>query len=184
MNRLFIVLAVLTLSFSCKDKKVEDKVVAESTMEKNQTTSKNVESDVKFPIYDFDAFEPLLHKDDDNTYVINFWATWCQPCIAEMPHFEQVYAEQKDNNVKVILVNLDMPNMWKSRLEPYVEKKNIQSEVVILDDPKQNVWIPKVSEEWGGAIPATLIYNKDKRSFYERGFTYEELNQELSKFTK
>lgn len=184
MNRLFTFFTVLVLSFSCKEQKTENTEVAESTMEKNQTASINEVADVKFPVYDFNAFEPLLHKDDGNTYIINFWATWCQPCIEEMPHFEKVNAEQKENNVKVILVSLDMPNMWKSRLEPYVENKDIQSEVVILDDPKQNVWIPKVSEEWGGAIPATLIYNKDKRSFYERGFTYEELNEELSKFTK
>ena len=85
-------------------------------------------------------------------------------------------------NVKVVLVSLDMPSMWKSRLEPFVEKKGLQSEVVILDDPKQNTWIPKVSEEWGGGIPATLIYNKGKRSFYERGFTYEELTNELNQF--
>ena len=61
-------------------------------------------------------------------------------------------------------------------------KNKIQSQVVILDDPKQNDWIPKVSEEWGGGIPATLIYNEDKRTFYERGFTYEELNNELKTF--
>jgi thiol-disulfide isomerase/thioredoxin len=133
-------------------------------------------------VYDFERLEPLLHKDDGTTYVINFWATWCTPCLEELPYFEQVGAEQKDNNVKVILVSLDLPHMWKSRLEPYVEKKGIQSEVVILDDPKQNEWIPKVAEDWGGGIPATLIYNKDKRTFYERGFTYEELNQELGKF--
>jgi hypothetical protein len=72
--------------------------------------------------------------------------------------------------------------MWKSRLEPFVEEKGMKSKVVILDDPKQNEWIPKVSEDWGGGIPATLIYNKDKRTFYEKGFTYEELNEELEKF--
>ncbi|WP_375323827.1 TlpA disulfide reductase family protein [Flagellimonas sp. GZD32] len=183
MNRLFILFAILVLSFSCKEQKAEIKEVAESTSNQTQTEKTDERADVNIPVFDFDALEPMLYKDDGNTYIVNFWATWCQPCIAEMPFFEQVYAEQKDNNVRVILVNLDMPNMWKSRLEPYVEKNNIQSEVVILDDPKQNEWIPKVSEEWGGAIPATLIYNKDKRSFYERGFTYEELNEELSKFT-
>ncbi|SDR04281.1 TlpA family protein disulfide reductase [Flagellimonas zhangzhouensis] len=184
MNRLFILLTVLVLIFSCKDQKAKNNEVADSSLVESSTNNTKDEADVKFPVYDFNAFEPLLHKDDGITYIVNFWATWCQPCIEEMPHFERVNAEQKENNVKVILVSLDMPNMWKSRLEPYVEKKDIQSEVVILDDPKQNVWIPKVSEEWGGAIPATLIYNKDKRSFYERGFTYEELNEELSKFTK
>lgn len=140
------------------------------------------EEPVKFPVYSFEDFEPLLHQNDDKTYVVNFWATWCKPCIAEMPYFERIHAEQKDNNVEVLLVSLDMPGMWKSRLEPFVEEKGMKSKVVILDDPKQNEWIPKVSEDWGGGIPATLIYNKDKRTFYEKGFTYEELNEELEKF--
>ncbi|MBO0322546.1 TlpA family protein disulfide reductase [Muricauda sp. CAU 1633] len=171
----------LILLCGCGEKKKQksDEDTAEETqVAQNQSTS---EEAVKFPIYDFESFEPILNKDGDKTYVINFWATWCKPCIAELPYFEKINAEQSDK-VEVILVSLDMPSMWKSRLEPFVENKKLQSEVVILDDPKQNDWIPKVDEEWGGGIPATLIYNKNKRSFYERGFTYEELNTELNKF--
>ena len=182
MNRLLFFGLVLSIFFSCAEKKEENKEEAETAEKEVIAQEDNTTADVKFPIYDFEDFEPMLHKKDDKTYIINFWATWCKPCIEEMPYFERVYAEQKDNNVEVIFVSLDMPNMWKSRLEPYVENKEIQSQVVILDDPKQNEWIPKVSEEWGGGIPATLIYNKDKRIFYERGFTYEELNEELNKF--
>ena len=72
--------------------------------------------------------------------------------------------------------------MWQKRLVPFVKEKKLQGEVVILDDPKMNEWIPKVDEDWQGGIPATLIYNKEKRRFFERGFTYEELNTELGKF--
>ncbi|MBA4746608.1 MAG: TlpA family protein disulfide reductase [Muricauda sp.] len=182
MNRLFALGLMVFIFFGCAEKKKKDTEVAEKVDTVTVAQEDIATAGVKFPVYDFEGLEPLLHKKDDKTYIINFWATWCKPCIKEMPYFERVHAEQKNNNVKVILVNLDMPNMWKSRLEPYVENKGIQSEVVILDDPKQNDWIPKVSEEWGGGIPATLIYNKDKRTFYERGFTYEELNEELNTF--
>ena len=90
--------------------------------------------------------------------------------------------EMKDEGVEVVLVSLDMPSMWKSKLEPFVEKKDIQSKVIILDDPKMNDWIPQIDEEWGGGIPATLIYKGDKRAFFERSFTYEELKTALDKF--
>lgn len=184
MNRLLVFVLLLIVLVSCKQKQEGDEVKTD-TMESEQVPDKGmVAADVNFPIYDFDGLEPLLHREDDHTYIINFWATWCKPCLEELPYFEQVLEEQKNNKVKIILVSLDMPHMWKSNLEPYVAKKGIKSEVVILDDPKQNDWIPKVSEEWGGAIPATLIYNKDKREFYEKGFTYEELNTELNKFIK
>ena len=137
---------------------------------------------VIFPIYDFNGLEPLLNRKDDKTYIINFWATWCKPCVEEMPYFEKTFAEQKDNGVEMILVSLDMPSMWKKRLEPFVKEKKLKGEVVILDDPKMNDWIPKIDEDWQGGIPATLIYNKDNRIFYPHGFTYEELNTELNKF--
>ncbi|RIV67527.1 TlpA family protein disulfide reductase [Flagellimonas aequoris] len=180
MNRLLILFFMGFLVMGCGDgKKQKDGADSQEVA----LESENADN-VPFPIYDFDRLEPLLHKDDDQTYIINFWATWCKPCLEELPYFEKVGAEQKDNKVKVILVSLDMPHMWKSRLEPYVKNKGIESEVVILDDPKQNEWIPKVNEEWGGGIPATLIYNKGKRSFFEHGFTYEELNAALKDFVQ
>lgn len=182
MNRLLFFVLIGALATACGDGK-KQQVNENETARSVDILAQAEENDkVKFPVYDFDDLEPLLYKNDGTTYVINFWATWCKPCLEELPYFERVSIEQKDGKIKVILVNLDMPHMWKSRLEPYVEKKGIQSEVVILDDPKQNEWLPKVAEDWGGGIPATLIYNKDKRKFYERGFTYEELNQELIKF--
>ncbi|TXN36735.1 TlpA family protein disulfide reductase [Flagellimonas hymeniacidonis] len=178
---LLLSMTVLFLMSSCKGEqksKTDNKDVTPEYAEAQSETA----DQVKFPIYDYEGLKPLLYKDDGKTYVINFWATWCKPCIVELPYFEQVYAEQKDNNVEVVLVSLDMPSMWKSKLEPFVEKKGLKSKVVILDDPKQNDWIPKIAEDWGGGIPATLIYSKNKRSFYPQGFTYEELNKEISKF--
>jgi len=81
----------------------------------------------------------------------------------------------------LILVSLDLESKWKSQLEPFVEKHNLKGEVVILDDAKMNDWIPKVDKDWSGGIPATLIYNKEKRVFFEKGFTYKELSKELNK---
>jgi thiol-disulfide isomerase/thioredoxin len=175
----FLVMVILILS-SCKDKK-------NTSQEEGIVSSEVEDSTMKetiFPVYDYEGLKPLLYRDDDKTYIINFWATWCKPCIEEMPFFEKTYEEQKDNNVALIFVSLDMPSMWKSRLEPFVKKKGLKGKVVILDDPNMNDWIPQVDEDWGGGIPATLFYNKDKRAFFESGFTYEELNEELNKFLK
>ncbi|RDY58157.1 TlpA disulfide reductase family protein [Flagellimonas nanhaiensis] len=177
-----IAIAILLLTSCGNKEKQETKHQQEDMAHYAEATSINTDDQSKFPIYDFEGLEPMLHRQDGKTYIINFWATWCRPCIEEMPYFERVNAEQKDNNVKVILVNLDMPSMWKTRMEPYVEKKQLKSEIVILDDPKQSEWISKIDENWGGGIPATLIYNKEKRMFYPHGFTYEELNKELGKF--
>lgn len=129
--------------------------------------------------YNFEGLEPLLTKSNDSTYVINFWATWCKPCIKEMPYFEKLNTAYATDKVKVIFVSLDFPDKLEKQVIPFIEKNNIQSEVVLLDDSDANRWIPLVSNDWSGAIPATIIYNKNTRRFFERSFTFEELEKEV-----
>lgn len=131
---------------------------------------------------DYEGLAPFLEMNDDKTYVVNFWATWCLPCVKELPYFEYVNQNYKSKNVEVILVSLDFPDQKTSRLIPYINKKKLQSKIIHLDDPNEQVWISKVDESWSGAIPATIIYNKNKRKFYEQSFTLDQLKQELKQF--
>jgi len=130
-------------------------------------------------VLSFNDFEPHLHFLNDTTYLVNFWATWCTPCVDELPAFERIRKEYERKNVKVLLVSLDFPRQLDSRLVPFLEKHGIGSEVVLLDDPDANKWIDKVDPEWSGAIPATLIYNKSSREFHEGSFTYDELKKKV-----
>jgi len=131
----------------------------------------------------FKDYKQLLHQKDDTTYVINFWATWCAPCIKEMPAFVKLQEGYKDKKLKIILTSMDFGSNVDARVKGFMNKHNITSEVVVLDDPDSNSWIDKVSPEWSGGIPATLIYDKDKRLFFEKEFTYKELEQVInSKF--
>ncbi|MGK4568960.1 TlpA disulfide reductase family protein [Flavobacterium sp. 3HN19-14] len=124
----------------------------------------------------------MLKIENDTTYVVNFWATWCQPCVAELPNFEKINATLKNKKIKVILVSLDMKKQVETALLPFIKRKNLQSEVIFLNDPDANSWIGKVDANWSGAIPATVIYNSQKRQFYERSFTFDELNNEIKQF--
>ena len=125
----------------------------------------------------FEEFEPLLNKDNDTVYVINFWVTWCKPCIKEMPDFEKFWAEYKNKNVKLYLVSLDFPNKHEELLIPFVEKHNIKSEVIHLTDTDSNKWIDKVSPLWSGSLPATLVYKGNSAEFYETTLTFEDLKR-------
>lgn len=119
-----------------------------------------------------------MNRDDGYSYVVNYWATWCGPCVKELPFFEQLLTAYQKDKVRVILVSLDFPKKVDSKLLPFLNKHNIQSEVVLLDDPKSNIWIDKVDPSWEGAIPVTIIYNGDKEVFWDKAFhSYEELNE-------
>lgn len=120
----------------------------------------------KLAIYErFEELEHIFQHENDTTYVINFWATWCKPCVAELPYFDDLYKEYKDDKVKIILVSLDFPKQIETKLKPFIKNNNVLPEVKMLKDSDINRWGEKVSEEWDGAIPITLIYNKDKRLF-------------------
>ena len=149
----------------------------------NQVIVSHVDSEVDTPFVtvDYEGLESYLEESDATVHVVNFWATWCKPCIKELPYFETIREKYSGENVKVILVSLDFPDQ-KERLTHFIEKRNIQSEVVFLDDGDANSWIPKVDVSWTGAIPVTIIYTDEKRSFYERSFTYKELEEELKLF--
>ncbi|TDQ23913.1 AhpC/TSA family protein [Tenacibaculum caenipelagi] len=161
----FFLLIVLVL-FSCKK------------MPKESTESK----EVTITTLNYEQLKPLLHKKDDKTYVFNFWATWCMPCVKELPAFEKLNEKFKDKNVEVVLVSLDFLRQIESDLKPFIKEKKIQSKVLHFEDSNEQFWIRDIAENWSGSIPATLIYNAQKRKFYEQSFSYEELQNELQTF--
>lgn len=171
MQKWIFYIGLIVSFISCKG---EQQIAIEAS---NVFSGKGVE----IPVYDFKNFEYLLNIDDGKTRIVNFWATWCKPCVAELPYFELINSRYPNKEVEVILVSLDLPNQVETKLIPFVKKQRIQSKIVLLDDPDANIWIPKVNENWSGSIPATIIYKGNTSNFYERSFTYDELERELKK---
>ena len=124
---------------------------------------------------DGDGIAALSRISNDTTYVINFWATWCSPCVKEIDFFEEVHSSFEDSKVKVILVSLDFPNQVELRLIPFLEAREIKAQVMLMKDLNYNSWIERVDKSWSGAIPATLIFNKEQRVFLEQELTRDEL---------
>jgi thiol-disulfide isomerase/thioredoxin len=177
MRNLFLFLALSLLLLSCKEEASKTSKVEEPV--KQEVKQELVDN---IPTLDYKQLKPWLHKEDDKIYVVNFWATWCAPCVKELPYFEKVNQEYKDKNVEVILVSLDFPKKKKSKLLPFIQKKNLQSKVLHLDDIDEQFWIADIDEGWSGALPATLIYKKGQRKFFEQSFTQEELENEIQSF--
>ena len=134
---------------------------------------------------DFNSFYKEEITDSKGIVIVNFWATWCKPCITELPYFEQINAEMKSEKFSVCLVNLDFNSKYKTSAVEFVRNKNLKSEVIHLNDTDPNKWINKIDSNWTGAIPATLIYNNGKKVFFREGeITYDELKSEINKLNK
>jgi len=131
-----------------------------------------------------EEMENIIHEKTEKTRVINFWATWCKPCIEELPYFEAVNQNPTFKNFEVILISLDFVEDLDSRVHKFVEKKDIKSAIKLLDNVDYNSWIDKVDPSWSGAIPATLVINNQsgKREFFEKQFKESELEYVLREF--
>jgi hypothetical protein len=124
-----------------------------------------------------------IHRGGDTTYVVNFWATWCRPCVEELPAFEMLARKYADQPVRVLLVSLDAPGERESKVEAFIRRKGYQhSRVVLLNEPKPHVWIDRVDPSWSGSIPATLFVRGERRLFGEFQFNEEMLDSTFRTF--
>ncbi|WP_245964547.1 TlpA family protein disulfide reductase [Rufibacter immobilis] len=134
------------------------------------------------PLVKLAHLQKYLNSTSDTTYVINFWATWCKPCIEELPNFEAVQKQYAGQPVHVVLVSMDFAKDLEKKVIPFVTRRQLKSTAFLLDEPDQNAWIDTVDPSWSGAIPATLLVNnrRKQRIFLEKPLTLAQLQEHLT----
>nr|WP_321410473.1 TlpA family protein disulfide reductase [uncultured Carboxylicivirga sp.] len=125
-----------------------------------------------------------INQSSDTLYVVNFWATWCAPCVEELHIFNSKNLSESYRPLKVILVSLDFKTQIDSKLKPFISQKNINEKVVWLDETNPNSWINKIDSTWSGAIPATKIYYSGSQLFHEGELTSLELEKMIHSIIK
>lgn len=148
------------------------------------TISRNTSFAQDFSLYDnIKQLESRITQAGDATVVINFWATWCKPCVEELPCFDELKAQYPGKDVQILLVSLDFKSQLEKKFLPFLRSQNIKSEVALLADQDVNTWIPRIYEDWDGAIPATIVLRGDKRKFSLGKFSsFEELDAFVQPF--
>jgi thiol-disulfide isomerase/thioredoxin len=122
----------------------------------------------------------LIEK-SDSILVINFWATFCVPCIEEIPDLIKYTNLHKKDKVKLYLVSVDLPEYYPNKIKKFVTKKKFTTNIAWLNETNADYFCPIISEQWSGAIPATLIVNTKKsyRQFYEKKLSATEIKKAI-----
>lgn len=116
-----------------------------------------------------------FQKPNDTLYVVNFWATWCAPCVEELPHFINANEKFKNEKFKLILISLDRSKDFETKMKPFLKENNITADVYLLDDnTRMNTWIPIINKQWDGQIPVTALYKNNQQI----GFIPNTLNEQ------
>ncbi|MEJ8757791.1 TlpA disulfide reductase family protein [Pontibacter sp. H259] len=121
----------------------------------------------------FDKLQQLRNSTSDTLYVVNFWATWCGPCIKEMPYFEAVNKQYQGQPVRVVLVSMDAKQDLQ-KVKNFMVRRKIASDVWLLDEADANTWIDNLEPKWSGAIPATILFNNKRKQYH---FVEKELKE-------
>jgi thiol-disulfide isomerase/thioredoxin len=157
-----------------------------SMIEKNQLNSPNssIIENNEVKLLAFSELEKIIVSEKKRVLVINFWATWCGPCIKELPDILS-FAKENKGVTRLILVSFDFPNEIQ-KVKDFVKKRKLDVEVILIKDTDQNAFINIVSKNWEGTIPATwLINNKNqKKQFIEKPVNTVELTSILQEITK
>jgi thiol-disulfide isomerase/thioredoxin len=135
-------------------------------------------------IIKIDGLQSLIKEKDHQLHVINFWATWCKPCVKELPQFTALAKSHPE--ISISLVSLDYVQDLENKVHPFLDKKDIDLRVLLIDELDYNLWIDMVDPSWSGAIPATLILEPDTghRIFLEKELEKNELVEVIESFTK
>lgn len=187
MKNFFLSIALIAAVISCQKK--EEVTQAEENYETDSVTVPESNETVA-AVYKAVEYSPekitdfLAAKSNDTLYVTNFFATWCGPCMREIPHFKEKMAELKDQPVKWTFVSLDPKTDWPTEVKNFAEEKGLTENVVLLDGALLTPdFFTKNFKNWDGSgIPFTFMRKGDKTDEYMSMMTKDQLDQKIASF--
>lgn len=118
-------------------------------------------SDKLIPV-DETAFQKLLTANKGKVLVVDFWATWCKPCRAEMPELVKLEGKMRARGLKLVTVSADEPEKEGEALK-FANQLGVPAPVYTRKAKDDDKFINAVDTKWSGALPALFIYDKSGR---------------------
>ncbi|MEG0926738.1 TlpA family protein disulfide reductase [Chryseobacterium sp.] len=186
MKKIILSMLILTAVYSCKKESPNtDGTATTDSLSVTQNTTAQGSTYVPKELSPENVGQHLA-KSNDTLYVTNFFATWCGPCMKEIPSFKNKMQELKDKPVKFTFVNLDDKNDWDIAVKNFVVENNLAANVILLDGQKLDQdFFSKNFKQWdGGSIPFTFMRKGNQTDEYLGMMTEEVLNSKIDAFLK
>ncbi|KMQ61535.1 redoxin [Chryseobacterium angstadtii] len=186
MKKIILSTLILTALYSCKKESQQtgDSSASDSLSVTENTAPEN-EASLSKELSPENVGKYLAQK-NDTLYVTNFFATWCGPCMREIPHFKKKMEELKDKPVKFTFINLDDKSEWNSSVKKFAQENNLAPNIILLDGQKlDQTFFTSNFKQWdGGSIPFTYLRKGDKTDEYLGMMTEDVLNSKVEAFLK
>lgn len=127
-----------------------------------------------------------LIRQTTHPVIVNFWATWCKPCVEELPSLIREMKAHKEDSLQLILVSLDDKETYPAKLKAFIQERNYEGRFLWLDETNADLFCPVIDTAWSGAIPATLFLHKktNYRKFVESKLSDESIKQLLNEMLR
>jgi len=139
----------------------------------------------KLPRTNLRDLQKRLAQQKGKVVVLNFWATWCQPCVEEFPALVRLYNNYRKKGVTVIAVSVDDPETADELVQPFLKRHRATFPVLVLNEDSDR-FIRNFDKEWGGEIPRTYLYSKSGKRLkaWSGSRTYQEFEKEVKEALK
>ena len=188
MKKILLSTLLAATLFSCKKEteRTNENNVSNDSISTATPKIETVPSTVALKVLNPQQTTDFLQNKNDTLYVTNFFATWCGPCVREIPHFKDKIVELKDQPVKITFISLDTKEVWNSEVPKFVDKQGIRSNTILLDGGQLDEKFFKNNfKKWdGGAIPFTYMRKGDKTDEYLGMMTPDLLDSKIKTFIK
>lgn len=188
MKKLIFSTFIIATLFSCKKNENANQLENQTTTENIESTSQPMPTEDKvanMKVVNQEQLTNLIsNKKNDTIYVTNFFATWCPPCMREIPDFVDKMKELKGKPVKFTFVSVDAKDDWNSKVSDFADEYDLKKNIVLFDASTISPdYFTKITKTWdGGSIPFTVIKKGDKEVENVGMLTKEALNEKMNSF--
>jgi thiol-disulfide isomerase/thioredoxin len=111
---------------------------------------------------DESGYQRLVNSHKGKVVLYNFWATWCQPCRAEMPELVKLQAKLKSRGFELVTISADDAEQ-DSAAEKIAKRYGVQAPAYRKQPKNDDQFINSIDPKWSGALPALFLYDRSGR---------------------